>query len=137
MYQRLPFFAALLFSFISLFIKNRFRFVFVVLCSLLILTSAGIAFYHVGVESGKIQSDGCEVEGDTPSTLEDLTAELMGKPSVQCDKPQFVFLGISMAGWNFLISGSFGLMTLIMAFRSYRNVRLIERSDDYQKKKTT
>jgi disulfide bond formation protein DsbB len=136
MYQRLPFFAVLAVSFISLFIKNKFRLVLVALCGILLLVGSGIAFYHVGVENGKFGTEGgCEVGGENASTLEEMTTQLLGKPHVPCDKPQFVFLGVSMAGWNFLFSASFGLITLIIAYRSLITLGNIEGSDAYQNKK--
>jgi disulfide bond formation protein DsbB len=136
MYQRLPFFAVLLVSAISLFIKNKFRLVLVALCGALLLVGTGIAFYHVGVEQGKFEVEGgCEAGSEIPSTLEEMTTQLLGKPNVPCNKPQFVFLGVSMAGWNFLFSGAIGLMTLIMVGRTYRTLRDVERSNEYQKNK--
>lgn len=121
LYQRIPFFAVLVLSFISLFIKNKFRLALVALCGIALLIGAGIAFFHVGVEIGKFHTEvECGIEGNVPTTFEEMTTQIMGKPNVPCDKPQFVFLGISMAGWNFLFSASVGLITLIMVGRIRR-----------------
>ncbi len=136
LYQRLPFFLVIVLSMVSLLMKGRLRLVLVALCGVILLVGSGIAFYHVGVEQGIFElSSGCEDTAAAPSTLEEMTAQIMGKPHVPCDKPQFVFLGISMAGWNFLFSSAFGLISVIIAFRLYRNFRCIDKSDVYQKNK--
>ena len=139
LYQRIPYFAIILFSGIAVFLKKfqTLRIALVFLCSLSLLAGGGTAFFHVGVERGVFSlSDGCEVEeGEVPSTLEEMTTQLMGKPNVPCDKPQFVFMGLSMAGWNFLFSSSFGLITLIMSIRMYKELRVLKAVDAYRKNK--
>ncbi len=101
------------------------RMVLVALCAVTFLVGAGIAAYHVGVEHGKFQLEGgCESTDPVPSTLEELRNQLIGKPAAPCDKPQFVFLGISMAGWNFFFSSFIGAYTLLMVWRKWREESL-------------
>jgi disulfide bond formation protein DsbB len=136
LYQRIPFFVVLVISLISLFLKGKLRLLLVALCGVILLIGSVVAFYHVGVEQGVFElSSGCEDTLAAPSTIEEMTAQILGKPHVPCDKPQFVFLGISMAGWNFLFSSAFGLISVIMALRLYKNLRLIDKSDAHQKNK--
>jgi len=141
LYQRIPYFFIVLVSSISLFIKKseKIRLLLVGICGLSLIAGGMIAFYHVGVEQGKFSmSDGCEVGVEkVPSTLEEYTTQIMGKPNVACDEPQFVFLGLSMAAWNFLFSTSLGLITLIMVFRINKYLKYIEESDAYSKKEDT
>ena len=120
LYQRIPFFVVLALSVFSLFVKNKpIKILLVSACGIALLVGAGIAFYHAGVENGMFETSGCSVD-DVPSTIEEMTAQLMGKPNVPCDVPQFVFLGVSMAGWNFFFSSIVGLFALGITFRMWR-----------------
>lgn len=120
-YQRIPYFMIIIFAGLSLAFKGIGRLIMVALCSLTLLVGAGIAGYHVGVENGKFQLEhGCESSDPTPSTMEELRNQLIGKPAAPCDKPQFVFLGISMAGWNFFLSSFAGLYTLMIVGRKIK-----------------
>ncbi len=71
------------------------------LLGLVFLTSAGVAAYHAGVEwkfwPGPVSCTGTGTV--TAAALKDLLA---GGPVKlpMCDKPAWIFLGISMAGWN-------------------------------------
>ena len=66
--------------------------------------TAGIAGYHVGVEQqfwpGPTSCSGTLV---TMSTA-DLLDSLLGTPVVRCDEIAWSFAGVSMAGWNMLLS---------------------------------
>ncbi len=71
-----------------------------------IALSGAIGLYHAGVELGIFEGlTSCTNSG--AGTL----AEIMATPLIRCDQVQFAFLGISMAGWNALISlGAAGLV---------------------------
>jgi disulfide bond formation protein DsbB len=78
---------------------------------------AGVAAYHVGVEQGWwAGTPGCGVTR-TAGSLEELRALVMNAPVVRCDEVQWAFLGLSMAGWNFLISLGLGGLALAAALR--------------------
>ena len=64
-----------------------------------IAVSGGIGVYHAGVEIGIL-------EGITPCTAGGATTleDIMKVPLVRCDQVQWAFLGISMAGWNAILS---------------------------------
>jgi disulfide bond formation protein DsbB len=47
--------------------------------------------------------------------LDDLRAEIMAAPVVRCDEASWLFLGLSMAGWNVLYSGGLGALGLWLA----------------------
>jgi disulfide bond formation protein DsbB len=76
----------------------------VLLAGLVFLIGAGIAFFHVGVEqhlwAGTAECTG-PAGGDS---IEALRKQLVGRPIVRCDQVAFRFLGVSMAGWNMLVS---------------------------------
>jgi disulfide bond formation protein DsbB len=67
------------------------------------LAGAGTATYHVGVEQKVIESAFCGVTGGG-DTIEALKAELMATDVARCDEIPWSLLGISMAGYNYLIS---------------------------------
>jgi disulfide bond formation protein DsbB len=54
-----------------------------------------------------------------PAALQRLLAGAkMGIP--QCDKPAWVFLGLSMAGWNALVAAAMAVLSVLAAF-AWRN----------------
>ena len=120
-YQRIPYFVVIALSLLSLVFKGKIRMALVALCAITLLVGAGIAGFHVGVEHGKFHlENGCEDTNPVPTTLEELRNQLIGKPAAPCDKPQFIFLGISMAGWNFFFSALIGAYTLLLVWRKWR-----------------
>lgn len=133
LYQRLPFFAVLFLSLLSLITTRKTRLILVGMCGVLLLAGASIAVYHVGVERGTFEmADGCVDTGGTPSSIEEMTKQLMGAPSVPCNEVQFSFLGLSMAAWNMLFSSFFGVVTLMMAINGFKALRALERSEKYR-----
>ncbi len=71
--------------------------------TLAFLAGAGIAAYHVGVEQHWIESAFCGVS-EGADTIEALKAELWETDVVRCDEVPWSLAGISMAGYNLLIS---------------------------------
>ena len=71
------------------------------LVGLALLGVVGISIFHVGVEHGWWQgSAACVGESTAGLTAEQLTDAIMNAPVTRCDEPAFVFLGISMAGYD-------------------------------------
>ncbi|MDB5431675.1 MAG: disulfide bond formation protein [Caulobacter sp.] len=71
------------------------------------LVSAGLAFFHAGVEWKWWPGPTTCTGGGAKVTAADLAAMLNGTRAVtapMCDKAAWVFLGLSMAGWNALAS---------------------------------
>ena len=69
------------------------------------LVSAGLALRHMGVEWGWWQGPAaCGGGGALSGSVDDLGAALAGARVVPCDVPAWTFLGLSLAGYNFLIS---------------------------------
>ena len=72
-----------------------------------------IGIQHVGVEQGWWQGpQGCSSSIGDGSSLADLTSALLATPVVRCDEIAWSLLGISMAGWNSIIS--FGLVLFLV-----------------------
>lgn len=76
----------------------------VLLAAVAIAVSGAIGVYHAGVELGIFEGlTTCTSTARGANTAELLDA-IMKAPLVRCDQVQFAFLGVSMAGWNALLS---------------------------------
>ena len=90
---------------------------FVWLAALGILASGAIGAYHAGVEAGIF-------EGFTQCTatvgggsVEDRLTQIMRAPLIRCDQVQWSLLGISMAGWNAILSAGSALLILWLSLK--------------------
>ena len=82
-----------------------------------ILVSGAIGGFHAGVEYGWWDGlTGCAtiVPQDGVSALD----SIMNAPMIRCDEAPWSLLGISLAGWNFLVSTAAALAILILLSRS-------------------
>ncbi len=86
----------------------------VALAAIAIAVSGAIGVFHAGVELKYWEGiTRCTASGAT--TLEDI----MKTPLVRCDQVQFSFLGISMAGWNAILSlGGAGVIFFLLGRRA-------------------
>ena len=84
------------------------------LAALAIVISGAIGVYHAGVEVGifeGITTCTALAAGSTADVLKQITQA----PLVRCDEVQFAFLGISMAGWNAILSlGGAAIIALLV-----------------------
>jgi disulfide bond formation protein DsbB len=89
--------------------------------ALVVLGNAGFGAYHAGVEWGfwKGPTD-CTGSGFDPGKAGSLLDNLDKVKVIRCDEVQFRFLGISLAGYNVLISL---LMAAIAAWGMARTAR--------------
>lgn len=84
------------------------------------LATAGIGFYHVGVEQSWWEGPtSCTSTGVSGLSADQLLDQILGAPLVRCDEIAWQFAGISMAGWNAVISLGLALIW-VMAARSAR-----------------
>ena len=77
---------------------------FTLLAALAIAVSGAIGVYHAGVELGIFEGLTTCTSMASGATTGELLDQIMKVPLVRCDQVQFAFLGISMAGWNAIIS---------------------------------
>ena len=75
-----------------------------VLAALAMTISGAIGLYHAGVEVGIFQGITTCTSMASGATPEEMLKSIMNAPVVRCDQVQWSFLGISMAGWNAVIS---------------------------------
>lgn len=91
------------------------------LAALAILTSGAIGVYHAGVEADIFEGlTHCTASHHGGST-QDILKAIMATPLVMCDDVQWSFLGISMAGWNAIVSLSAALIILWLSLRRPRS----------------
>jgi len=84
-----------------------------VVASLLFLTTAGIAGYHVLVEQKVINvPESCSKSDIDTDSFDLFKKQLSAQPQVSCDEIQFELFGISMAGYNFLVCFGLALLTI-------------------------
>jgi disulfide bond formation protein DsbB len=90
------------------------------LAALAIAVSGAIGVYHAGVEAKIFEGiTTCTSMPKGASTAE-LLKQITHAPLVRCDQVQFRFLGISMAGWNAILSLGGAALILILSFREKR-----------------
>jgi disulfide bond formation protein DsbB len=87
--------------------------------ALAIAVSGGIGVYHAGVELKIFEGFTTCTTTARAATTQELLKKLMHVPLVRCDQVQWSFLGISMAGWNAIISlcGAAAIAALTLAPR--------------------
>lgn len=92
------------------------------LAALGILASGLIGAYHAGVEAGIFEGATQCTSMASGATAEELLRSVMSAPMVRCDEIQFEFLGISMAGWNAILSIAAALVILWLSLKRPRPV---------------
>ena len=101
-WQRYPHFAAVGLALLSFFLAPKR--LWVALAALAILVSGAIGLFHAGVEYGWWEGvTSCTAIPQAQAGQSALDA-IMNAPVVRCDEAAWTFLGISLAGFNFLIS---------------------------------
>jgi disulfide bond formation protein DsbB len=80
-----------------------------------IAVSGVIGVYHAGVELKVFEGfTTCTATAKGGGSTEELLRQIVATPLVRCDEVQWSFLGISMAGWNAILSlGGAALVTLL------------------------
>ncbi len=91
-----------------------------------LLAAAGIALsgligvYHAGVELDIFEGITTCTTTAAAGSAADLLNEIMQVPLVRCDQVQFAFLGISMAGWNAILSLGGAVLIAFLTLRQQR-----------------
>ena len=100
--------------------------------SLAALTSAAIAGFHAGVEWHLWDSPfGCSTSLDSSVDLALMVDQLLATPVVRCDEAPWSLFGISIAGWNSIISLDIAGFALIcwLANRRTGSTQRLEHSE--------
>jgi disulfide bond formation protein DsbB len=83
------------------------------------LATAGVGFYHTGVERKWWEGpDTCTSGGVEGVSSGDLLNQIMAAPLVRCDEVAWSMMGLSMASWNAIASLVLALIWLQAARRA-------------------
>jgi disulfide bond formation protein DsbB len=93
---------------------------FTLLAALAIAASGVIGVYHAGVEAKIFEGFTQCTEVSKGGSTADVLRQITHAPLVRCDEVQFRFLGISMAGWNAILSLGGAALILILSLRARR-----------------
>ena len=105
-YQRIPYFIIILLAISYLLLKNqslkKITFIFYIL---IFFFSLIMAIHHLGVEKNLWNSvTSCDAEIKNFTNNKDLKEFLLNKDFISCNQVTFQFLGLSLAGYNVIIS---------------------------------
>lgn len=90
------------------------------LAALAIAVSGAIGVYHAGVEAKVFEGFTTCTATIHGTNTADLLKQITHAPLVRCDQIQFTFLGISMAGWNAILSLSGAAIIFLLSLRGAR-----------------
>lgn len=117
-WQRYPHFIALAFGLMAAFTpQSQFalRRLLIMLAALAIMVSGLIGGFHAGVEYDWWEGiTGCATNVESGGNALD---NIMNAPLVRCDVAAWDLFGISLAGWNFIISTGAGCVILALLMR--------------------
>ena len=118
-WQRWPHFAAIALALLSFAVPLRK--LLTGLAALTILVSGLIGLFHAGVEYKWWEGiTGCATIAASEGTS--ALDAIMNAPMIRCDEAPWDLFGVSLAGWNFLISTASAVAILVLLIRSARNV---------------
>ena len=124
-WQRYAHFAGLAFALVAVTLGGRLPDrgrSFVWLAALGIAASGAIGVYHAGVEAGYFEGfTQCTSQIGGGSTA-DVLKQILSAPVIRCDQIQWSLLGISMAGWNAILSLGSALVILWLSLKRPRAV---------------
>ncbi len=120
-WQRWPHGIAILLGTGAIALGSRRGMALLILAAVTELIGAGIGVFHAGVERGLWKGpDTCSAPGWDDLTVDQLMEQIMAAPLVRCDEIAWEMLGLSMAGWNAVISiglAAFFAAALVVARR--------------------
>jgi disulfide bond formation protein DsbB len=104
--QRQPYYVAMAAALLTALAPGRWARLGLSALVLIFLVSAGLGAYHAGVEWGFFAgpNDCGGAPAPTAGNMGDFLNELQGTRVVSCTEAAWRFLGLSLAGWNVLIS---------------------------------
>jgi disulfide bond formation protein DsbB len=94
-----------------------------VLLALIFLVSAGLGIYHAGVEWHFWPGpESCAAAGSPSGSMDDFLKRLNQVRVVSCTDAAWRLFGISLAGWNALISLVLAAVAAMSATRTFRRI---------------
>ena len=104
--QRYPYYLAIPLALAAALVPQRWAWIGLTVLAVVFLASAGLGIYHSGVEWGFFTgpNDCGGAPGAAPGTVGDFLKELETTRVVSCTEAAWRLLGLSLAGWNVVIS---------------------------------
>ncbi len=120
-WQRWPHYAAIPVAALGFATSGGVRRLLVVLAALLIAASGVIGVLHAGVEYGWWEGfTACTSGIRSTGSAADMLDQIMNQPLIRCDVPQWSLLGISLAGFNAILSLGGAIVVLALATQRTR-----------------
>ena len=117
LYQRIPYFLAILLL-IKIFFFKKYAKITLLILSLIFIGSTALAFYHFGIEQGFFNESLVCTAPDLSKTLsKEQLMELLKQNSVSCKDVSFKILGLSLAAINTI----FSLVLSVIFIKLFRN----------------
>ncbi len=117
-WQRWPHYAAIPVAALAFATTGPLRRTLVIAAALLVAVSGAIGVFHAGVEYGLWPGiTGCTSTVSPTGTPEERLAQIMNAPMIRCDVAQWSLGGVSLAGWNAIVSLPAALVALVLAVK--------------------
>lgn len=103
--ERVPYYLTMPLAAVAMIVPGRGARFILGLIALVMLYGAGLGVYHAGAEWGfwPGPSD-CGGGSAAAANIDDFLKDLAVKQPVDCTKAAWIFLGLSLAGWNAVIA---------------------------------
>lgn len=124
MWQRWPHLAAIILAFLALMLRSKSgSMLMVVAAAMAILISGLIGGFHAGVEYDWWEGiTSCATNLAAGGNMLD---SIMNAPLVRCDVAPWSLFGISLAGYNFLLSVSGAILILMMLAKQRKGANYV------------
>jgi len=117
LYQRIPYFLAILLI-IKIFFFKKYEKITLLILSLIFVVSAALAFYHFGIEQGFFNESLVCAAPDLSKTLsKEQLLEQLKQNNISCKDVSFRILGLSLATINTI----FSLVLSVIFIKLFRN----------------
>jgi len=121
MWQRWPHYAAIVVAALAFVVPGRpTQMLFVLFAAVLVAVSGAIGVFHAGIEYHWWQGITACTRGASHGDPMAVLKEVLNRPLIRCDVPQWTLFGISLAGFNAIISLAGAAMVFALAVRRPR-----------------
>ena len=125
--QRYPYFAVLGMCLITIIVNKKFYAYIVFISGIALLITTGYGFYHLGVEEQWFESS-CQKDIEIANSIENLKTQIDSRSLIYCDVVLWSLLGVSLAGWNVIVStmlAIYAFVSSIFIFRIRKNREIL------------
>lgn len=121
-WQRWPHYAAIPVALLAILLRDRHSgHLLLTLTGLLILASGVIGAFHAGVEYSWWEGlTTCSTVAAGGGSTQDMLRNIMAAPITRCDEAQWTLAGISLAGFNAIISVGAALAIFVLTIKGRR-----------------